>query len=68
MKKQKQEPARRFESEVLALPPLKMVLVDAASIRREGERKTRALRKLAKSSPSRKTVEKLIAHLMRMDK
>jgi len=66
MKKPKEE-SRRFESEAIALPPLKMILVNTDSIRVEGQKKTRALRKLAKSSPSRKTVEKLIDRLMKLD-
>ena len=67
MKKPKEEP-RRFESEVLALPPLKMVLVDTDAIRSEGEKKTRTLRKLVKNSQNKRTVEKLISHLMKLDK
>jgi hypothetical protein len=67
MKKPKEE-TRRFESEILALPPLKMVLVDIDEIRSEGMKKTRALRNLAKRSQYRKAVEKLINHLTKMDK
>ncbi len=63
MTKQKQDEIRRYESVMLALPPLKMVLVNADAIRREGEKKTRTLRKLVKSSQYRKAVEKLINHL-----
>jgi hypothetical protein len=67
MKKPKEE-TRRYEAAMLALPPLKMTLVDTDAIRAENEKKTRALRKLAKSAQNKRTVEKLIDHLMKMDK
>jgi hypothetical protein len=63
MKESKQNQARRFESEFLALPPLKMILVNMDDIRRDGEKKARVLRKLAKGAQYRKAVEKLISHL-----
>jgi hypothetical protein len=66
MTKKKDEP-RRFESEFLALPPLKMVLVNTDAIRSEGEKKKRILRKLAKNVQYRKAVEKLISHLKEFD-
>jgi hypothetical protein len=65
MKKPKEE-SRRFESDVLALPPLRMVLVNTEAIRRDGEKRARTLRKLVKSSQNRKAVEKLINHLSKM--
>ena len=64
----KQEENRRFESELLGMPPLKMVLVNTDAIRSEGEKKTRRLRKLVKASQYRKAVEKLINHLQESDK
>ena len=67
MKKPKEE-NRRYEAETLGLPPLKMVLVDTDAIRTEHEKKTRALRKLAKNAQNKRTVEKLINHLMKLDK
>ncbi|MBV6396650.1 MAG: hypothetical protein HFACDABA_02250 [Anaerolineales bacterium] len=60
--KRKNEP-RRFESETLGLPPLKMVLFNADALRREGQKKTRALRDLGKTAKYRAAVEKLIKHL-----
>lgn len=65
--KKKNEP-RRFESETLGLPPLKMVLVNTDEIRREGQKKTRALRNLGKTAKYRAVVEKLIKHLKDSDK
>lgn len=62
----KQDGLRRFEAEFLALPPLKMILVNADAIRNEGKIKTRTLRKLAKTSKNRKVVEKLISHLTKL--
>ncbi len=64
--KKKTEP-RRFESETLGLPPLKMVLVDTDAIHDEGLTKTRTLRKLVKNMQYRKAVEKLITHLKETD-
>jgi hypothetical protein len=66
MKKRKQNETRRFESEFLALPPLKMILVNTDAIRDDGERKTRTLRKIAKNAKNRKAIEKLIVHLTKM--
>ena len=63
----KQEENRRFESEMMGMPPLKMVLVNTDAIRSEGEKKTRTLRRLVKSSQNRKAVEKLIGHLKQLD-
>ena len=65
--KKKTEP-RRFESETLGLPPLKMVLINTDAIRREGQTKARALRKLGKNAKNRTVIEKLINHLKEMDK
>jgi hypothetical protein len=65
--KKKDEP-RRFESEMLGLPPLKMVLVNTDAIRREGQKKARTLRNLGKNSKYRTAVEKLISHLKELDK
>lgn len=65
--KKKNEP-RRFESETLGLPPLKMVLVNADEIRREGQMKARALRNLGKTAKYRAAVEKLIRHLKDSDR
>ncbi len=65
--KKKNEP-RRFESETLGLPPLKMVLVNTDEIRREGQKKTRTLRSLGKTAKYRTVVEKLIKHLKDADK
>ena len=65
MKKQKLE-TRRFEFDSLALPPLKMTLVNTDAIRRDGEKKVRTLRKLAKNVRYRQVVEKLIVHLREM--
>lgn len=64
----KKNSPRRFESETLGVPPLKMVLVNTDAIRREGQKKTRALRDLGKNVKYRKAVEKLISHLKEMDK
>lgn len=66
MKKSKSNNTRRFESEFLALPPLRMVLVNTDAIRDDGESKTRTLRKIAKSAKNRKAVEKLIGHLTKL--
>jgi len=60
--KKKNEP-RRFESETLGLPPLKMVLLNTDALRREGQKKTRALRGLGKTARYRAAVERLIQHL-----
>lgn len=65
--KKKTEP-RRFESETLGLPPLKMVLVNTDEIRREGQKKARALRGLGKNAKYRSVIEKLIKHLKDSDK
>ena len=65
--KKKNEP-RRFESETLGMPPLKMVLVNTDEIRREGQTKARTLRKLGKNTKYRTVIEKLINHLKEMDK
>ena len=65
--KKKNEP-RRFESETLGLPPLKMVLVNTDAIRREGKKKARALRSLGKNAKYRMVIEKLINHLKELDK
>jgi len=65
--KKKNEP-RRFESETLGLPPLKMVLVNTDAIRREGQKKARTLRSLGKNQKYRAVIEKLIDHLKEMDK
>jgi hypothetical protein len=64
----KKDETRRFESEFLALPPLKMVLVNTDAIRSEGEKKKRILRRLAKNVQYRKAVEKLISHLKEPDR
>lgn len=66
MKKNKQNEILRFESEFLALPPLKMILVNTDAIRDDGEKKTRTLRKIVKSAKNRKAVEKLIGHLTKL--
>jgi hypothetical protein len=59
----KKDETRRYEFDMLALPPLKMALVNTDVIRRDGEKKVRTLRKLANSTRYRKAVEKLINHL-----
>ena len=61
----KQDETRRFESETLGLPPLKMILVHA-----DTERRNRPAKKLAVSRKNQKDLEnlkaviKLIDHLM----
>jgi hypothetical protein len=64
--KKKDEP-RRFENDMLGMPPLKMVLVNTDALRREGQKKARTLRNLGKTAKYRKAVEKLIDHLKEMD-
>lgn len=65
--KKKNEP-RRYESETLGMPPLKMVLINTDALRREGQKKARTLRSMGKNSKYRTVVEKLINHLKEMDK
>lgn len=62
----KQDKTRRFDSVTLGMPPLKMVLVNTDEIRSEGQKKARVLRRLAKDAKYRTAVEKLIAHLTKM--
>ena len=60
----KQNETRRFESETLALPPLKMVLVNIDSDRRNhSAKKTAIQQKSQKSLENLKAVIKLIDHL-----
>lgn len=65
MKKSKSE-TRRFESDALALPPLKMALVDTEAIRSEGRKKASKLRRIAKGAKYKAAVEKLIVHLTKI--
>ena len=65
MKKQQQDETRRFESETLGLPPLKMILVHADTERRNRPaKKTSVPRKSQKDLDNLKAVIKLIDHLM----
>ncbi len=60
---------RRFESEFLALPPLKMVLVDAKETsQKRPVKKTVVPRKSQSELEHIKAVVKLIDHLMDEDK
>jgi 2-phosphoglycerate kinase len=60
----KDEP-RRFESETLGLPPLKMVLVHAETDHRDRPtKKTSVVRKSQKNMEHLKAVVRLIDHLM----
>ena len=64
MKKQQQDETRRFESETLGLPPLKMILVHADTERRNRpSKKTSVPRKSQKDLDNLKAVIKLIDHL-----
>jgi hypothetical protein len=64
----KQDEPRRFESETLGLPPLKMVLVHADTERRNRTAKKLAVpRKNQKDLDNLKAVIKLIDHLMETD-
>ena len=58
----KQDETRRFESETLGLPPLKMVLVHA-----DTERRNRPAKKLAVSRKSQKDLENLKAVIKLID-
>jgi hypothetical protein len=64
----KKDQARRFESDVLGVPPLKLTLVNTDEIRRDGQKKTRTLRNLGRNAKYRSVVEKLIKHLKELDK
>lgn len=58
----KQDEIRRFESEILGLPPLKMVLAHA-----DTERRNRPAKKLAVSRKSKKDLENLKAVIKLID-
>ncbi len=60
----KQDETHRYESESLALPPLKMILVHADNDRRDKHmKKTAVPRKSEKDLENLKAVVKLIDHL-----
>ena len=60
----KKEETRRFESETLALPPLKMVLVNTDSDRRNRPSKKNSVTQKSQASlENLKAVIKLIDHL-----
>jgi hypothetical protein len=60
----KKEETRRFETQTLGLPPLKMILVDMdeESHRKRGK-KTDGSRKTQQGSENRQLILKLIKHL-----
>lgn len=61
----KKDEPRRFESETLGLPPLKMVLVHAETDRRDRRaKKTSVAHKSQKNMEHLKAVVRLIDHLL----
>jgi hypothetical protein len=64
----KQEENRRFESELLGMPPLKMILLNLDADERDRPRKKTAVpRKSAKDLENLKAVVKLIDHLTELE-
>ena len=64
----KKEETRRFETQTLGLPPLKMILVDMdEEPRRKRGKKTDGSRKTQQDSENRQLILKLIKHLMGND-
>lgn len=65
----KQDETRRFESEMMALPPLKMILVHTETDRRDQPaKKTSVPRKSGKDLENLKAIVKLIDHLASEDR